>query len=54
MKIVMLCDFYFESLEYQENLLVRYYRKHGHEVVVIASTFDSVFDYYNEDRKSVV
>ena len=48
MKIVMLCDFYAESLEYQENLLVRYYRKHGHEVVVIASTFDSVFDYYND------
>ena len=53
MKIVMLCDFYAESLEYQENLLVRYYRKHGHEVVVIASTFDSVFDYYNDlhDKK---
>ncbi len=48
MKIVMLCDFYNESLEYQENLLVKYYRKHGHEVTVIASTFDSVFDYYND------
>lgn len=48
MKIVMLCDFYNESLEYQENLLVKYYRKHGHAVTVIASTFDSVFDYYND------
>lgn len=46
MKIVMLCDFYNESLEYQENLLVKYYRKHGHDVTVIASTFESVFDYY--------
>jgi 1,2-diacylglycerol 3-alpha-glucosyltransferase len=46
MKIVMLCDFFDESLEYQENLLVKYYVKHGHEVTVIASTFDSVFDYY--------
>ncbi len=44
----MLCDFYNESLEYQENLLVKYYRKHGHEVTVVASTFDSVFDYYND------
>lgn len=48
MKILMLCDFYNEALEYQENLLVKYYRKHGHEVTVIASTFDSVFDYYND------
>jgi 1,2-diacylglycerol 3-alpha-glucosyltransferase len=48
MKILMLCDFYNESLEYQENLLVKYYRKHGHEVTVVASTFDSVFDYYND------
>ena len=44
----MLCDFYNESLEYQENLLVKYYRKHGHEVTVVASTFESVFDYYND------
>lgn len=48
MKILMLCDFYNESLEYQENLLVKYYRKHGHDVTVVASTFDSVFDYYND------
>lgn len=46
MKILMLCDFYNETLEYQENLLVKYYIKHGHDVVVIASTFESVFDYY--------
>lgn len=46
MKIVMLCDFYNETLEYQENLLVKYYTKHGHRVTVIASTFESVFDYY--------
>ena len=46
MKIVMLCDFDNEQLEYQENLLVKYYVKHGHAVTVIASTFESVFDYY--------
>lgn len=46
MKIVMLCDFFNENLEYQENLLVKYYAKHGHQVTVIASTFESVFDYY--------
>lgn len=46
MKIVMLCDFYNESLEYQENLLVKYYVKHKHVVTVITSTYDSVFDYY--------
>lgn len=48
MKILMLCEFYDESLEFQENLLVKYYRRHGHEVTVITSTFDSVFDYYND------
>jgi glycosyltransferase involved in cell wall biosynthesis len=44
----MLCDFFNETLEYQENLLVRYYRKHNHQVTVITSTFESVFDYYND------
>lgn len=48
MNIVMLCEFYDASLEFQENLLVKYYRRHGHEVTVITSTFDSVFDYYND------
>ena len=43
----MLCEFYNENLEYQENLLVKYYRKYGHEVTVITSTYESVFDYYN-------
>ena len=47
----MLCDFYNETLEYQENLLVKYYVKHGHAVTVVTSTFDSVFDYY-ADRHS--
>jgi len=46
MKILMLCDFFNESLEYQENLLVKYYAKHGHQVTVVTSTYESVFDYY--------
>lgn len=48
MKILMLCEFFDETLEYQENLLVKYYRKYGHEVTVITSTLDSVFDYYSD------
>lgn len=48
MKIFMLCDFFNETLEYQENLLARYYVKHGHQVIVATSTFESVFDYYND------
>ena len=47
MKILMLCEFYNETLEYQENLVVKYYCKHGHKVTVITSTYESVFDYYN-------
>lgn len=46
MKIVMLCEFFDRKLEFQENLLVKYYRKQGHEVTVVTSLFESVFDYY--------
>src|ERR1019366_8878196 len=45
MKIVMLSEFFNEGLEYQENLLARYYRKHGHDVTVITSTTDNVHDF---------
>lgn len=50
----MICDFYNETLEYQENLLTKYYTKHKHEVTVITSTFESVFDYYDNkhDKKA--
>jgi 1,2-diacylglycerol 3-alpha-glucosyltransferase len=51
MKVVMLCEFFNEELEYQENLLVKYYRKHGIDVTVIASTVDSVFDYYGDKHE---
>ena len=46
MKILMLCDFYDKKLEFQENILTKYYTKFNHEVTVITSTFDDVFDYY--------
>lgn len=49
MKIVMLQDFFGVNLSYQENLLTEYYIKAGHEVVVITSTFESVFDYINNN-----
>tara|TARA_R110002124_G_scaffold55108_2_gene156050 strand:+ start:13273 stop:14523 length:1251 start_codon:yes stop_codon:yes gene_type:complete len=48
MKIVMICEFFNEGLEFQENLLAEYYVRNGHEVVIIASTFESVFDYYTD------
>ncbi len=48
----MLCDLYLDSLQYQENLLAKYYTKAGHEVVIIASTFESVFDYYTDNYNS--
>ena len=49
MKIVMLCDLYDEKLHYQENLLAKYYAKQGHEVTIIAATFDSAFDFQAEN-----
>jgi 1,2-diacylglycerol 3-alpha-glucosyltransferase len=48
MKIVMICDYYNEALAYQENILARYYIKFGHDVTVITSVFQSVFDYIND------
>lgn len=43
----MLCDLYVESLQYQENLLAKYYTKNNHIVTIIASTFNSAFDFIN-------
>jgi 1,2-diacylglycerol 3-alpha-glucosyltransferase len=48
MKILMLCEFYNAALEFQENLLVKYYRKYNHDVVVVTSTYENVFDYYSD------
>jgi 1,2-diacylglycerol 3-alpha-glucosyltransferase len=45
MKILMLCEFYNENLEYQENLLAKFYVKHGHMVTVVTSTYESIFEY---------
>lgn len=43
----MICDFFHENQQYQENLLAKYYIKNGHNVTIIASTFTSIFDYYS-------
>ncbi|MEL7682681.1 glycosyltransferase family 4 protein [Citromicrobium bathyomarinum] len=50
MRIFMLCDFFNEELEYQENHLVDYYRRHGHEVIVVCSLYENVFDYYTDKK----
>lgn len=51
MKILMICDLFLENKQYQENLLAKYYLKLGHEVTIVASTFNSIFDYYSENYK---
>lgn len=45
MKTLILSPFFAEDLDYQENLLVKYYEKHGHEVHLVTSTDTAVFDY---------
>jgi 1,2-diacylglycerol 3-alpha-glucosyltransferase len=50
LKIVMICDFYDPALEYQENLLAKYYAKHGHRVTIIASHTQDVFDFVQDRR----
>ena len=50
----MLCDLFIDSLQYQENLLAKYYVKNGHDVVVIASTFNNTFDFFaNKYNKNI-
>lgn len=44
----MLCDFFGDDQTYQENLLSKYYRKLGYEVVIIASTNEDIKNYVNE------
>lgn len=48
MKILMICEFYDTHLEYQENLLAKYYARQGHEVTIITSTIRSIQDYYHD------
>lgn len=48
MKILMICEFYDEALEYQENLLAKYYALNGHSVTIITSTIRSIQDYYHD------
>lgn len=43
----MLCDFYGIGQTYQENLLTKYYRILGHEVVNLASTTTDIIDFNN-------
>lgn len=45
MKILMICEFFDEALDYQENFLAKVYHRLGHEVIVVTSTTASVFDY---------
>lgn len=54
MKVVMLCDYYDEKCHYQENLFAKYYSKYGHEVTVIASTFDDAFSYVQQKYDKTV
>lgn len=40
-----MCDIFDESVGSQENILAKYLLKHGHDVTVLTSTFESVFDF---------
>jgi 1,2-diacylglycerol 3-alpha-glucosyltransferase len=51
MKVVMVCEFYDEKLEYQDNLLAKYYIANGHDVTIITSTIASVFDYVKDQDR---
>lgn len=53
MKILMICDFYGIGQQYQENMVAKYYALLGHEVHIIASTFDNVFNYVNDNYTKV-
>lgn len=46
MKVVMLAQLYDERLQFQENLLGKYYAMNGHEVTVIAASVKDAIDSY--------
>jgi glycosyltransferase involved in cell wall biosynthesis len=48
MNILMICEFFDDALDYQENMLARCYHRAGHEVTVIASTIRVLGDYVND------
>ena len=50
MKIVMICEFFAKGLGFQENALLQEYREMGHDVVVLTSLHDKVFDYYTKNQ----
>jgi 1,2-diacylglycerol 3-alpha-glucosyltransferase len=51
MKILMVCEFFDDKLDYQENMLARAFGKAGHEILVIASPITSLQDYVaDKDR----
>jgi glycosyltransferase involved in cell wall biosynthesis len=52
-KIVIVTDFFGEGLEYQENLMAKYYVKYGHDVTVLTSCFTNVFDYYADKASTL-
>lgn len=51
-KILMLCDLYLSDLNYQENLLSKYYLKKDFNVVIITSNYESIFDYQQNNYES--
>lgn len=44
-----MCDLFDEKIGSQENILAKYFRKHGHHVTILTSTFESVFDFIAEN-----
>lgn len=44
----MICEFFDDKLEYQENLLAKYYWRNGHEVTIVTSLITSVLDYVSD------
>lgn len=48
MNILMVCEFFDDALDYQENMLARAYGRAGHKVTVVASTIRSLHDYVRD------
>jgi 1,2-diacylglycerol 3-alpha-glucosyltransferase len=46
MKVVLLCEFFGKGLGYLEDTLHHYIVKHGHELTIVASAYENVFDFY--------
>ncbi|MDR2684091.1 MAG: glycosyltransferase family 4 protein [Prevotellaceae bacterium] len=53
MNIIIIENLFIPTLQYHSNVLIRYFMKYGHRVVVVTSTYTSMNDFQNKNYSSI-